>query len=54
MDESLVAGESAAGKDTPGAGGEKASPSWYKETRSHGAIHWFEEFGLPKGCEVFN
>ena len=24
------------------------------ETRSHGAIHWFEEFDLSKGCEVFN
>ena len=52
--ESLVAGENTAGKDTTGAGGEKARHSWYKETRSHGATHWFEEFDLSKGCEVFN
>lgn len=24
------------------------------ETRSHGAIHWFEEFDLSKGCEGFS
>lgn len=49
-----MVGENTAGKDTTGARGEKARHSWYKETRSHGAICWFEEFYLSKGCEVFN
>ena len=54
IDESLVAGENTAGRDTTGAAGEKARHSWYKETRSHGSTHWFEEFDLSKGCEGFN